>query len=366
MTDDAPADHAGTAIDERLRAAGAEFRSRPIPDVALRWPAAGKGRSRLLVPLAVAAGVAAVIAGISVAVSTRNSSAPASPSLQPDRYFAVGTPAPPPEGGTGGPGWLNPACKTSSLRGAATTTRSAEGIIGVVELTGPDCSIQFDSGKRKLQLLGPTGSVLAVGHSTGNQVSAPGWWMDYNGSGPARYGFAWTGSYCGPAPTHLQVFVSGHVVVVPWRGPSLPCTHRDASTLTEGIPEGVSVGVVPAPVSWESLHARVVLPSTLPVGPVPLTVEITNSGTKEVSLAAPCASYGTSLSVDVAGSDSMGESVGDLCDRPYSVKPGQVLTLHLGTLSDPNISKAKTGDRVTITWTMTGVQPPPSATATFQ
>ena len=354
-------------IDERLHRAGSVFRAQALPEVAVSWPA-HRRRGQLLAPLAVAAAVAAVIAGVAIVIGTRHGTVPAAPPQLPDRNFSVAAPPPPVVGpvAIGGGMWPYPECPAASLKASLTTRTAADGILGLLRVWGVKCSVQVD--ENRLRLLDASGRVLPVSESRGNPLNQPTFYGPGAG-GDVRMGFAWTGSYCGPRPSSVRILVVGHPVVIPFTGPTPACDKKSTSRLIEGSLGVPGEPVMPAPVAWQSLTARVVLPKTLSRAPVPLTIEFVNHGKQEISLAVPCPAYRVILSTNTTGSNfamsSQGQSTGDLCGRPITITPGKPQTVSLGTLDFP-LASAKTGDRVTVTWYMAGIESVPSATATIR
>ena len=318
-------------IEQRLQRAGSAFRAQPVAEAAVTWPSR-RSRGQRLAPLAVAAAVAAVVAGVAIVVGTRHSTAPAAPPLQPDRDFSVAAPPAPVVGpiGTGGM-WPNPACPTASLKSSLKTRTGPDGVLGLIRVWGVKCSVQVD--ENRLRLLDAKGDVLPVAESRGNPVNQPGFYGPGAG-GDVRMGFAWTGSYCGPRPAGVRILVAGHPVVIPFTGPTPACNKKSTSRLVEGSLGVPGEAVMPAPAAWQSLTARVVLPDTLSRAPVPLTVEFTNHGKQDISLAVPCPAYRVILSTNTTGSNvamsSQGQSTGDLCGRPITVTPRKAADRLLG------------------------------------
>jgi hypothetical protein len=183
----------------------------------------------------------------------------------------------------------------------------------------------------------------------------------------ARIGFAWSGAYCGPPAASIQITIQGKPVRAALSGPGPACQRGAASVLIPGTLGGAGQGVVPAPVSWRSLHARLVLPASVGLGPVPLVVVITNTGTKTVSLSDPCPEYVTRGMLE---SGEIGAGFGspqaNLCDQPRTLPPGTSVTLSLPSLALPTTAtvpllRVKRGDLVSLNWSIAGV---PTATAT--
>ena len=243
---------------------------------------------------------------------------------------------------------------------AVATHTSADGVVGVISLTHPGCTIEVEP--TSLRLLTAAGQLLPIGLSAGNPVNPAGSKRpdvaEY--SGRVRLGFAWSGTYCGGAGPQLQVRVNGHAVRAVLGGPLPGCRSPGASTVTPGVIAQPGAPVGPAPQAWRALRARVILPATVDQGPVPLKVVFTNSGRQPVSLADPCPVYNGAVQVSAGGFASLHGLGGDLCARALTVQPGRPLTLDLGTVAFPAFSDTprtivRRGDRVQLTWQMAGV-----------
>ena len=145
-------------------------------------------------------------------------------------------------------------------------------------------------------------------------------------------------------------------------GPSPPCVVGLTSSVVPGVIDGPGTPVVPAPLAFEALRARVVLPTTVPRGPVPATVVLTNSSSHDVSLSAPCPTYRVSLTHIVDFADETTFSDADLCSRALIVPARGSLRVPLGQLDSPGLSQSDQGDRITVTWSMAGVSPASAST----
>ena len=286
----------------------------------------------------------------------------------PDRAYAV---AAPPDTSTGGGAVLKPPdCSPESLQTAATTRVAADGVLGLVTLHGKGCAIETDPST--IRLVDASGKALPVALSGGNPTNPAGSKRPdiAQYAGDVVMGFAWTGSYCGPATVSVRVTVLFRNVLVPLHGPAPTCRKGGASTLVRGVLKEPGEAVEPAPLAWKSLRARIVLPATMGQGSIALVVVLTNSGKAPVSLADPCPDYLTTTSLAHGPYGRQAISVygggGDLCSHALVVKPGNPLTLNLGTLAFPAFSDLPRtptvpGDPVTVTWSMAGV---PEASAT--
>jgi hypothetical protein len=352
-----------TDLDERLRAAGESFREQPVPDLNLHWPQE-KHSHRWLAPLAIAAAIALIVGGIVAVSSWHDNSAqpPAKPSpppvLQPDRNFAVAAPALPLSMGHGGGMYLGPPalCPPSTLRASAVTSAATDGVVGVITLVGGECSLSANPAT--IRLLDDKGQGLPVPvdtHNTG--LSRPN-----VGDQSVRVGFAWTGAYCGVPAAAVELEVSGKPLRIPLHGPGPSCRASAVSRLVSGSEGDGKTAVVPPPAAWKPLRATLVLPKSLPWDqPVAVDVILTNTGSSDVSLVSPCASWRAAIQITNGGGIATTGSTGDFCSQPLTVKPGHPLHLHLGTLPLNQSSIEIRGAAVTVVWGISGV---PAATAT--
>ena len=179
-----------------------------------------------------------------------------------------------------------PACRISALRATATTRATADGVVGVVSIVGGDlCSIS--PNVTALRLLDANGKPLHVPTSSGNTVNQPPTESSYSfgvstgrmpsagkhapdlSSTAARIGFAWSGTYCGPAAASVEISIEGHQIRATISGPGPTCKRQASSVLIPGTLGAAGQGVVPAPMSWRALRARLVLPSTFTPGSHP-------------------------------------------------------------------------------------------------
>ncbi|MCW2545708.1 MAG: hypothetical protein JWN96_168 [Mycobacterium sp.] len=356
-----------TDLDERLRAAGEAFREQPVPDLDLHWPAQTRGQ-RWIAPLAVAAAVALVVGGVLAVASWHHDSAqpPAKPSpatvIQPDRNFAVAAP-PAILGHSSAPniGASPPTCNPRAVTASAVTHPAADGVMGLIALApGSDCSVRSKLGD--IRLLDAAGKALNLPLGKGNQINnfASSDTTATRLYGPVRVGFAWTGSYCGPAPSSIEINVNGTWLRAPFHGAVPACATRTDGELIVGGVGAPSQPVIPPPLAWKALSARLVLPRTVKSDrAIELNVVLTNKSTIPVSLSAPCPTWSAEQSVFVAGNPTNWGSAGALCSDPLTVMPGHPLTLFLGWLAYTR-GMWHSGDDVTVSWGMAGV---PMATA---
>ncbi len=349
-------------ILERLERAGADFRNQPVPPVEVRWPV---GRRRgWAAPLAIAASVALIVAGVAVVASIGNdrTSPPATPvQLQPDREYAVGAPYV----GASGPAAPPPKpCSEALATATATTRASVEGVAGLITLNAKTgCGLVPDPSS--LGLVNAQQRPLGVPLSKGNTTNPTYLRSEFaEAAGHVRVGFAWSGSYCGPPAKWIALTVNGdNAVLVALDGPAPACHPGGTSVLIPGSVGAPDDAVVPPPLSWKALTESVVLPTTVAAGPIPLVVVLSNHGKTAVSLASPCPQVVARTEV---GGASVGGPLQDLCSRPLTVEPGKELTLALGALDFPTAStfpqlNVASGEPVTVTFSIAGIPP---ATAT--
>jgi hypothetical protein len=375
-------------VDERLRRAGEAFRDQPLAEVAIRWPSATR-RSRFAVPVTIAAAIALVIAGVAIGLNVRHESAPASPikpappiPASPDPIFAV---APPPNNQLGhgvDDRTIERGCALNTLHLAATTQATQEGVVGLITLTDHDCSITTDPAS--IRLLDAAGHPLGVPVVKGNSVNAPQVLNNYNFGSPttriktdlsgprvvdttARIGYAWVGTYCGTPPASLAINIGGHILRAPINGPAPACRPHATSRLIPGTLAGLGGPVVPAPIAWKALRARLVLPPTFAPGPIPVVVVLTNTGSTTVALSDPCPTAMSFVTLHSSNWNAgFGGPNGELCDRPRVLAPGASTTLSMPSLAFPSTKNfpqlnVQSGDLLTVTWSISGV---PTATAT--
>jgi hypothetical protein len=336
-------------LDERLQAAGQAFRAQPVPDVAPRYPR----EKRWLAPIAVAAAVALVVAGVAIVRSVTHSAQPAKPApvLEPDRRFAVQAPIIS-YGGRGAPRLTPPPplCGSTALRATANTRTASDGVVGVITLSGRDCRV--DANPASLLLVDSAGKRVPVPTAKHAQTRTDFYAED---SGSVRVGFAWTGSYCGTATAAVELTVLGKPLRLPLDGPLPSCHGQTGGELVPGSELGPPGAVVPPPATWRVLKADLLLPTSSSNGPVPLTVVLTNTGKSAVSLASPCPTWVAELQIANGLIATGNSSAGDLCTRALIVRPGQPLRLTLGSMPLNSPGMQLTGARVTLSWAISGV-----------
>jgi hypothetical protein len=265
-------------------------------------------------------------------------------------------------------------CKASDVVTSARLSPALDGVLGVIVVTGKSCSLTVDV--TKIRLLGADGRALNVPAGKGNPVNPP----DELGSGFAEaagsvsVGFAWTGSYCGPAANSLTIPLLPATLRIRLVGASPTCRSGNRSLLVSGIVDRPGAPVEPAPRAWLSLRARLVLPAVVKPGPIPASVVLTNSAPAPVSLSGPCPTAAAGMVIPLrpssgvhGESEAAGSNGGDLCRVNMAVPAKSSLTVQLGKLSaapeDPRNPWWK-GEKLTVEWGMAGV-PMAQATATI-
>jgi hypothetical protein len=154
-------------------------------------------------------------------------------------------------------------------------------------------------------------------------------------------------------------------------GSSPPCQKTNSSRLIPGVVDYPHAPVEPAPRTWSSLRARLVLPRVVHPGVIAASVVLTNSATEPVSLAAPCPTYaiGVMIPLNPTGGyggnlEQTGGRAGDFCSAGVAVSGHGSVTLKLQPLhvpaEDPRNPWMK-GALLSMDWAMAGV---PTAHAT--
>jgi hypothetical protein len=269
-----------------------------------------------------------------------------------------------PPAGPGPPAPQRP-CQANTISSSAKLSPAADGLLGIITLAGPRCSLQVDPNG--MRLLDASGEPLPISFDAGpttNSAGSAG--TDYaQAAGSVRVGFAWTGSYCGPPARSLEIPALPATVRIPLTGAEPACHHSTSSRLIPGIVDRPGAPVEPAATAWQSLRVRLVLPKTVKPGSVPVTVVFTNTGRTNVSLAAPCPTYAIGLTVPTVPIGNYGGTIaqtggnaGDLCANALVVTPSKPLTVKLPAItalaSDPR-NPWRSGDTLQLDWTMAGV-----------
>jgi hypothetical protein len=200
-----------------------------------------------------------------------------------------------------------PTCTPSEITASATLRRATSGVVGVVEMRGEHCSIPMypgpsalvDADWRRLDV--PVAPASAL---TGQNVRPD---LTF-AAGEGAWGFAWTGSWCGPAPAGVVLPLTGDAqapadatpaLTVPITGPAPTCDGASDSTLVRGAAGRIGEAVLPPPAAWTSLTAALHAPTSPPYGSN-VSVTLTNDSDTDVPLD-PCPRF--SLAVDYRYSD---------------------------------------------------------------
>ena len=214
-----------------------------------------------------------------------------------------------------------PPCRPGDVTAAAVTRPSAEGVVGVVTLTGDHCGLHLVDG--------PTGLRFADGqeHAVARDATPPAVDPGRNtrpdiplANGSARWGFAWSGSWCGPAATAVVLPMSDAAdlggrtygeLVVPLTGPSPACTGGSDAVLVPGTAGGPAEAVLPPPAGWSSLHAELELPPRTDGLQVGAAVLALSAGDEPVTLD-PCPEYSATTSATSSGLSDLQAARGSL------------------------------------------------------
>jgi hypothetical protein len=288
---------------------------------------------------------------------------PSAEPVRPAPAYAVGAPFDYSSGG--GVSLPGRACPGGDIARAAVTTVAADGVLGRIALSEPGCELSVDTAS--LRLLDAHGHPLAVSAGRGDPVNPPTttYVERAQSTGRVRIGFAWTGSYCGPAAAAVQLRVNGKPLDVLLSGVQPRCAGRSVSALVPGTVGAPGQPVEPVPADWSTLRARLIV-APLQSGPtIPVTVELTTTGTRPVALTAPCPAYTGYSQLGDLGRGTPVEQVGAgglLCDRAYVVEPGRPLRIALPPYAFPGFSDiprtpVHSGDPVSVTFSMAGLEP---------
>jgi hypothetical protein len=322
-----------------------------------------------------AAVLGVVAAGIAIPVTTGSGSdvdrlvparpAPSEQLAAPGSSFAAAAPVVVPFSGPAA--MQRPPCSASAIKADATTTRGANGVLGLISITGTGCSLHLDT--TRMRLVDSEGTVVAATNkppSVNPGLNGHAFIPEANGS--VSIGFAWSGSFCGTAPA-IEMPALPEVVRIPIQGATPECDKAKAGRLIPGVVGYPGQPVEPAPADWQALRARLNLPSHVSEGPISMSVTITNPSDKTISLAAPCPAYTIILSFStetgrgLAGASAVVGSGGNLCDTALELGPGQSVTQPIPDTSYARESPWKVGSQLTAQWAMAGV---PTATATAE
>ncbi len=286
-----------------------------------------------------------------------------SPLARPDPVYAVGYPR---DYSMGGPAaFAGRRCAVAGIAAQAVTVKAADGVLGRIALSEPGC--QLDPNLATLRLLDAAGRPLPVSPGKGDETNgAAGAYARFPQSeGWVRIGFAWTGSYCGPAAAAVELRVNGAWVRALLDGVQPACVGARTSALVPGVVGRPGEPLSPVPASWRTLHARVIIAARQSGPVIPVSVELTTTGTRPVSLTSPCPSYTGYSQLGDIGSGGFVTQVGAgglLCDRAYVVEPGVPLRIVLRpyafpTFSDIPRTRVVSGDPITVVFSMAGLEP---------
>jgi hypothetical protein len=275
-----------------------------------------------------------------------------------------------------GPGLRQRACTPKTVVASASLRPAVDGVLGVLTIGGTKCSPSVDV--TRIRLLGADGSVLAIPAGTPDGINPaesirPDLAED---AGSVRVGFAWTGSYCGPPATSVEIPALPAMLRIPLSGASPPCQKVSNSRLIPGVEDSPGAPVEPAPHAWHTLRARLVLPAVVRPGPIFASVVLTNSAAQPVSLVSPCPTYAVDVLIPQVAIPTApahnydgdvqetGGAAGDLCSAGISVPARGSVTLKLRPLATPpedSTSAWRKGGQLSLEWAMAGV---PTAQAT--
>jgi hypothetical protein len=269
----------------------------------------------------------------------------------------------------GGPPRRQPDCRLAQITATATLRRIAAGVAGVVRLHGRSCSLTLafeavsllDSHGHRLPITVDTHA--AVGDFDRPDIALAG--------GAADWGFAWVGSWCGPAATAVRIPLTGRYagadLDVPLRGPGPPCGGRSHATLALGAAgdlDGQGAATQPAPHTWRHLHEQVLLSRSTDGESISrVDVRLTNTTGQPIVLS-PCPSLTEQFEYVHHGRGSASFYGGPpyFCSPVITIAPhaSHTFELHGADISefDNNTPAANhAGGRVIVRITVTGVTP---------
>ena len=272
-------------------------------------------RRRMAVAGTASAAAVAIVVGVTMTATSTRSPAPSAthrptPSIAPspphdlvtDAMFRV--PAPQLEAVSGPAPLHQRPCRPHDVTARAELRTAATGVVGVVAMQGRHCSLRISPGPT--QLLDRSGHPLAlvmqsapadVGENIRPDIAL--------GAGGAAWGFAWRGSWCGPAAAAVVVplrddpdVVHGHSfgrLVVPLTGASPGCAGRSDAVLVRGVPGWLdaspfNAAVLPPPPVWHGLRLALHAASVTDTRLGRLTAVIRNVTGKPIALD-PCPNY---------------------------------------------------------------------------
>jgi hypothetical protein len=230
----------------------------------------------------------------------------------PDSSFMVTAPV---LSAVSGPGAIGQRpCRPADVKARAAMRPVVDGVDGVIRMVGRHCSLHVVNGPRAL--LGADGhrlplSLDASAFDRPATAVNSGWnphWGEAFADGDGLWGFALSGSWCGPRPAFVLVPMgddpraSGHrasygALKVPLSGAVPSCQGSSHAVLRPGLPGGEGNdtlnpwpdAVEPPPASWS------VLQTSLRATGTELTLVLTNTTDQAIALS-PCPNYGLRVS----------------------------------------------------------------------
>jgi hypothetical protein len=286
-----------------------------------------------------AAGTGAPSAVSTAARSAATTAAPAVPP-PPDGFSAVEFRMAPPAQEVMGPVDIpRPTCNPAQITATAATRSSSGGVLGVIRLRG--AVVKHHDGYPLRCTLpvaqGPTALVgadrrrlhvpLALGDRT-DPPQNPRSDLPLNG-GDAIWGFAWLGSYCGPAATAIEIRAAGQTVRAPLHGPRPSCgSAGNTSSLIDGIAGRPGEPVQPPRPEYSRLRLTGrIQPGTTHTRLAPIELTVRATGTAPITLD-PCPRYaGRDEATAHSGgfSDPIGAGYLPCVNRVVVIRPGTPL-----------------------------------------
>jgi hypothetical protein len=146
-------------------------------------------------------------------------------------------------------------CQPRQVLTQATLRPTPGGVIGVVSLRAPHCTLQ---GAHISALLAASGDPLPVTPTTrlASSIPAAQGWPDTSLEGRADIGFAWLGSWCGRPATAIRLTLPRGSVDAHLTGPQPGCTGTSTSRLVPGVTNLPGQPTQSAPAAWQHLTAH--------------------------------------------------------------------------------------------------------------